>query len=126
MKEVETFQSFHKVNTSAYHPQTDGLVKIYNWILTTMLAKTAQDSGRDWDRRLPYVLFAYRACHQHSTHESPFFLMYGGDLKLPMPAVLNPKKMRATMDLREYGAELHDRMSAVWDLAKRNISRAQR
>ena len=58
MKEVETLLVFHKVNTSAYHPQTDGLVERYNRTLAAMLAKTAQDSGRDWDKRLPYVLFA--------------------------------------------------------------------
>lgn len=74
MKEVEALQGFHKVNTSAYHPQTDGLVERYNRTLTAMLAKTAQDAGRDWDKRLPYVLFAYRAC-QESTRESPFFLV---------------------------------------------------
>ena len=26
MKEVEVLLGFHKINTSAYHPQTDGLV----------------------------------------------------------------------------------------------------
>ena len=91
-----------------------------------MLAKTAQDSRRDWDRRLPYVLFAYRACCQESTQESPFFLVYGRDPKLPTPAVLDPKRTRATTDLREYGIELHSRMSAAWELARRNISRAQK
>ena len=62
MKEVEMLLGFHKVNTSAYHPQTDGLVERYNRTLTSMLSKTVQEGGRDWDKRLPYVLFAYRAC----------------------------------------------------------------
>ena len=119
MKEVETLLGFHIVNTSAYHPQTDGLVERYNRTLTSMLAKTAQDSGRDWDQRLPYVLFAYRACCQESTQESPFFLVYGRDPKLPSPAALDPKRTRATTDLCEYGIELHTRMSAAWDLARR-------
>ena len=126
MKEVEVLLGFHKVNTTAYHPQTDGLVERYNRTLTAMLAKTAQDSGRNWDKRLPYVLFAYRACCQESTRESPFFLVYGRDPRLPTPAVLNPKKTRATMDLREYGIELHSRMSAAWELAQQNITRAQK
>ena len=45
MQEAETLLGFHKVNTSAYHPQTDGLVKRYNQTLTSMLAKTVQDDG---------------------------------------------------------------------------------
>ena len=33
MKEVEVLLGFHKINTSAYHPQTDGLVERYNGTL---------------------------------------------------------------------------------------------
>ena len=39
MKEVETLLGFHKTNTTAYHPQTDGLVERYNHTLTAMLAR---------------------------------------------------------------------------------------
>ena len=117
---------FHKVNTTAYYLQADGLVERYNCTLTAMLVKTTQDSGCDWDKRLPLVLFTYRACCRGSTHESSFFLVCGRDLRLPTPAVLNPKKTRATMDLREYGINLHSRMSTAWELAWQNITRAQR
>ena len=61
MKEVEMLLGFHKINTTAYHPQTDGLVERFNHTMTSMLAKTVQRGGRDWDQRIPYVLFAYRA-----------------------------------------------------------------
>ena len=62
-----------------------------------------------------------RVRYQESTRESPFFLVYGRDPKLPTPAVLNPQKTRATMDLHEYGIELHSRMSAAWELARQNL-----
>jgi transposase InsO family protein len=60
LKEVQLLLGFKKVNTSAYHPQTDGLVERFNRTLTAMLAKTVERGGRDWDQRLPFVLFAYR------------------------------------------------------------------
>ena len=41
MKEVEMLLEFHKVNRSAYHPQTDGLVERFNHTLTSMLVKIA-------------------------------------------------------------------------------------
>ena len=64
-----------------------------------------------------------RVRYQESTRESPFFLVYGRDPKLPTPAVLNPQKTRATVDL---GIELHSPMSAAWELARRNVARAQK
>ena len=73
MKEVQDLLGFHKVNTTAYHPQTNGLVERFNRTLTTMLAKTVERGGRDWDKHIPYVLFAYPASQQESTQESPFY-----------------------------------------------------
>ena len=126
MRELETLLGFHKVNTSAYHPQTDGLVERYNRTLTAMLSKTVEKTGLDWDERLPYVLFAYRASEQQSTLESPFFLLYGRDPRLPTPALLCPVKAQKVLDLKEYGAELQAKMVDAWECARRNVTKAQR
>ena len=123
MNEVELLMGFHKINTTAYHPQMDGLVERYNRTLTFMLAKTVEVGGPEWDERLPYVLFAYRASQQTSTRES---LVYGRDPRLPTPAVLNPKKTRTTQNLKEYGLDLHQKMTDAWDLARQSIGHAQR
>ena len=59
-KEVEKLLGFHRVNTTAYHPQMDGLVRRFNKILIEMLAKT-NEGGQEWNCHFPYMLFAYRA-----------------------------------------------------------------
>ena len=84
------FMGVKKVNTSAYHPQSDGLVERFNRTLTDMLAKSVSTGTSDWDDKLPYVLFSYRASLQSSTGESPFFLLYGRDPQLPTETVLSP------------------------------------
>ena len=48
-----------KVNTTAYHPQTDGLVERMNRTLRSMLAKHVHKFGPDWDVHLQQLLFAY-------------------------------------------------------------------
>jgi hypothetical protein len=107
LKEVpQLLVGFKEVNTSAYHPQTDGLVERFNWTLTAMLAKSVERGGKDWDQRLPFVLFAYRASQQQSTLESSFFLLYGRDPRLPTDPVMSPEK---PVDLKEYGVELYSR-----------------
>ncbi len=81
-QEVNQLMGVHKLNTTAYHTQTDGLVERFNRTLTDMLAKTVERNGYDWDHHLPFVLFAYRSSLQESTQESLFFLLYGRDPRL--------------------------------------------
>ena len=59
---AELYRLLHvtRIRTSPYHPQTDGVVDRFNQILKTMLQKFVTDNGKDWDRLLPYLLFAYR------------------------------------------------------------------
>ena len=49
MYEVYGLLGIKKVNTTAYHPQTDGLVERFDRTLISMLAKTVQKQGRDWE-----------------------------------------------------------------------------
>ena len=58
MYEVYKLLGIKKVNTTVYHPQTDGLVERFNRTLNSMLAKTVQKQGCNWDEHLPYVLYA--------------------------------------------------------------------
>lgn len=57
----------HPIQTSPYHPQTDGLVEHFNQTLKSMLRTAAVQEGKDWDKMLPYLLFAYREVPQAST-----------------------------------------------------------
>ena len=126
MHEVYRLMGIRKVNTTAYHPQTDGLVERFNRTLTEMLAKTAKANGKDWDLRLPYVLFSYRTSPQASTGESPFYLLYGRDPQLPTEAALNLIPERDQLDVDDYKTDLTEKLAGAWDLARQNIKKAQR
>ena len=73
MMEVCNLLKVKKINTTAYHPQTNGLTERFNRILTDMLAKKVDMSGRGWDTHLPFVLFAYQTSMQESIKKSPFY-----------------------------------------------------
>ena len=90
MEEIYHAMGVHTVNTIAYHPQTDGLVERFTRTLIDMLSTTTDSGEQDWDLKLPFILFAYRATPQASTGESPFFLLYGRDPRLPTEAALSP------------------------------------
>ena len=93
----------------------DGLVERFHRTLTDILAKTVETGGKDWDERLPYTLFAYRASLQESTQESPFYLLYGRDPHLPTDEMLNIPKERYYVDIEDYVREITSCMSEAWE-----------
>ena len=127
LKEVCVLMGIKKANTTAYHPQTDGLVERFNQTLTDMLAKTVERDGKNWDVRLPYVLFAHRTSSQESTKESPFYLLYGRDPQLPTGIDMScTPATRALINIDNYKEEVTRNMQEAWTLAKKKIKTSQK
>ena len=113
MKNVYKLLGLKKVNTTAYHPQTDGLIERFNSTSTGMLSKKVKKGGKDWDQLLPYVLVAYRVNIQESTGESPFFLLYVRTPRVPTDDMLQPPADRSIVNLDDYGNEIATQMSLL-------------
>src|ERR1043165_7614273 len=79
---MKKFQIKHRFSTP-YHSQTNGLVERFNKTLCESLAKLT-DEGKNWDRYISPVLFAYRTKQHKSTEIQPFYLMYGRNARTPM------------------------------------------
>lgn len=77
----------HRV-ASPYHPQTGGHTERYNRTLCGMLAKYVNDEQSDWDEKINSMLFAYRTSIHSSTKETPFYLVYGRQPRLPVDLAL--------------------------------------
>ena len=84
VKEVCKLLSTDKLNTSTYHPMTGGLVERFNSYILQSLSMFVSDNQKDWDEFLPSILFAYRTSPQATTGDSPFYLMYGREPRLPI------------------------------------------
>ena len=123
--EICKFLQIKKVNTSGYHPQTNGLVEKFNSTLISMISKVAESSGKDWDRHLPFLLFAYRTSVHDSTRESPFYLLYGRDAHIPSEAISNTKVSPYLVDSNDYRHELTDSLNTAWALARKYTQGAQ-
>ena len=73
IQEVYNLLGVKKINTSGYHPQTDGLVEKFNSTLISMIAKSCEACDHNWVACLPNLLFAYRVSAQESTREALSF-----------------------------------------------------
>lgn len=74
----------HSIRTSAYHPQTDGMVERFNGTLKAGVRRFLADHGGEWNKTLPFLLFAYRETPHTATGFSPFELMFGRTPKGPL------------------------------------------
>ena len=107
--------------------QTDGLVERFNKTLKAMPRKTAISEGRDWDKLLPYVLFAYREVSQASTGFSPFELLYGRPVRGPLDILLETweELTNGSESIVSYVLTMRDRLAKMSELVQENLERAQ-
>ncbi len=127
MLEVCQLLGIDKLNTTAYHPQCDGMVERFNRTLKTMLRKHVAKFGPHWDQFIPGVLWAYRNTPHESTLEKPSYLMFGVDVRTPNEAAILPSvELKHSTDVEDYREELAISLSSAPELAAANISKSQR
>ena len=71
-----------KIQTTAYHPQGNGVCERFHRTFANVLAKIVKRT-KDWETLVPVALAAYRATPHKSTGYTPNFLTYGRELRLP-------------------------------------------
>ena len=115
-----------KLNTTAYHPECDGMVERFNRTLKAMLRKHAARFGKQWDRFLPQVLWSYRNTPHASTGEKPSFLLFGVDLRSPTEAAFLPQSELEWTAPEDYREEVVTTLSSARALAVEAIEEAQK
>ena len=81
--------------------------------------------GRNFDTYLPQLLLAYRTKPHESTGESPFFLLYGRDARLPTDAAFTQALTPYLVDVDDYEMELMVGLTESWKHARQCIAQAQ-
>jgi hypothetical protein len=69
-----------------------------NQILVHILRKIVIDSKQDWDHKLIVALWAYKTTYKVSTRTTPFSLVFGVEVVLPME--FEVPSLRITIDER--------------------------
>ena len=71
------------------------------------------------------LLFPYRTAVHDSTNESPFYLLYGRDARIPSEEVLHQTVSPYTVDVDDYCNDLTEFLVTAWSLAKQSVESAQ-
>ena len=103
--------------STAYHPQTQGVVEHMNSVVGQMLRCTIHENrGSSWDSLLPTVEMTINSLPNSSTGYSPFFLNYGYHPVLPIELLKGDEEVKI-----EATDNFFSRIQREWDHAKRNL-----
>ena len=125
VKEVSKIMNIRRTHTTAYHPQTDGLVERFNGTLAEGLSMYVSTHQKDWDRHLPMILFAYRVSPSATTGESPFYLLYGREPRLPIDTALLLPDDNLSSSVWELRARIVRNLEEAEQIIKSNTELAQ-
>ena len=123
MQEVCKLLHINKTRTTAYHPQSDGVVERLNQTLLSMLTATVQEHPGDWDKKLRLVCMAYNTSVHQSTGFSPFFLLFGRQARLPVDLAYGTAPMEE-MTTQEYVRNLRQTLEKAYSTVRNHTGAA--
>ena len=107
--------------STAYHPQTQGVVERMNSVIEQCMRCTIHESGNinEWEKILSTVELVINSLPNKSTGFSPFYLNYGHEPILPIQLIKGDEEIRT-----ESIGSFVRRVTSDWELAKENLQRA--
>ena len=93
---TEKYQIKHRRSTP-YHPQANGQVESTNKTLEGIITKTVSMNRKNWEEKLKDALWAYRITWKNTTGFTPYQLVYGKEVMLPIEFQIHTFKLAADL-----------------------------
>ena len=111
-----------KTRTTPYHPQCDGQVERMNRTIVELLKLNVDKPTENWDLELGLTLIAYRSAVQSSTGYTPFFLLYGREMRLPLDIIYRPPNQDKCHS--EYVQSVRSTLETSYETARERLNLA--
>ena len=125
IKEMCRLLGITKTRTTAYHPQSDGLVERMNRTLLSMLGTLPDGDEDSWDLMLPMVMLAYRTSVQETTGATPYSLMFGREASLPADVMFGTPPGQAATSSSDYALSLRQRLEQSFHHVRERMDQKQ-
>jgi hypothetical protein len=136
MAMISFYQKYNIVigHSAAYYPQGNGLAKSSNKSLINIIKKVLNENKRSWHVHLKYVLWANWISKKKSIDISPFQMVYGTNVVLPINLALPvmklwqdekeepnhlPRRINQLIELQQHRVEVDKRFQKYQDDIKR-------
>ncbi|RWS20368.1 integrase core domain protein-like protein, partial [Leptotrombidium deliense] len=114
--EVEMFLASKNIKhftTTTYHPEGNGAAERAIRTLKQTLTALCKGKPGNWERSLPYAVFAINTSYHEATGKSPFETLYGRTALVPTDLRLGRKELIAVGDSGNAEDKIVDRLAKV-------------
>ena len=118
--------NINKTRSTAYHPEGNGQVENLHKTLKSMLKTRVDDDPQRWDEQLDYCMMAFRSSVHSSTEHTPFELMFGREMRIPLDVMMGSGPMGSEDSYSEFVADLQGSLEAAYRDVRQNLKVAQR
>ena len=114
-----------KSRTTSYAPWANGMTERMNRTLLAMLGTLDAEKKKDWRADVAPLVHAYNATKHDSTGQSPFFLMFCRQPRLPIDVALGLPNLHEGKSLPTYINELRERLHESYQKATEEADKAR-
>ena len=116
---------FNKTRTTSFHLQSNAVIERMNRTLMNILSKCLDQNQSDRSTLLPFVLMAYRSSVHESTGFTPYFLVSGHEMSLPLDLMYQPPEHSEPSSLRKLVLDRQEAIRKAFELVRRNTTAQQ-
>ncbi|CAB0001492.1 unnamed protein product [Nesidiocoris tenuis] len=110
------FFNIKKMQTTAYHPASNGRCERVHRSLGSILAHFVKDSQTDWDLKLPIAELVLNSHTNETTSFPPYTLVFGRAMRMPSRDELSLQPSIEPFAL--HVEELRAHLTSLWDAVK--------
>lgn len=116
--------NINKTRSTAYHPEDNGQVENLHKTLKSMQKARVDDDPQGWDE-LDYCMMAFRSSVHSSTEHTPFELMFGREMRIPLDVMMGSGPMGNESSYSEFIADFQGSLEAAYCDVRQNLKVAQ-
>ena len=123
MREVCRLFGIEKIRTTPYKPSTNQVERFHR-TMNSVLAKTVNESQKDWDLRLPFVMSAYRATRHESTGYTPNLLVFGRENRAPPDIVFGSPEEEPDASYDDFVEKVRERQVLAYSEVRKSLQKS--
>jgi hypothetical protein len=118
---VHKLLQIQPVRSVAYRPNINAAIERIHRTMHQMLMKVVDTDQRNWDKVLPYVVFAYNNATHSATNFTPYFLVHGRHANLPYDYLTQHPTNEHYESYDDYTMQVDERLHYAFDLVRNEL-----